>query len=151
MNTKNLIVGDYKKWLLYSFDGQDFNDHYHLFKALKNTSDVGNIRLNRSTEADKSSIIVSHDQVRDDLQITEHQKAQMITYLIDNYFHTEDVDTIYLEKTQQTDKIKNHGIVAAKNNPYHDKLEKVVVRQHPKESLYYNIQLVISLIFYVGV
>ena len=63
MNTKNLIVGDYKKWLLYSFDGQDFNDHYHLFKALKNTSDAGNIRLNRSTEADKSSIIVSHDQV----------------------------------------------------------------------------------------
>jgi Zn-dependent protease with chaperone function len=151
MNTKNLVVGDFKKWLLYSFEAQDFNEHFHLFNALKSGSNAGNVRMSRDTATVDTVFIVSHDQVVDDLQITENQKTQMIKYLIDNYFHTEDVDTIYREKTQQSDKLKNHGIVSEKDNRYQDKLEKVVVRQHPKESLYYNIQLIISVMFYVVV
>jgi hypothetical protein len=36
--------------------------------------------------------------VSEDLQVTEDQRTALIKYLIDNYFHSEEVDKVMREK-----------------------------------------------------
>jgi hypothetical protein len=146
MKTKNVVVGDFKKWLLYSFDRQEFKSHYDLFNALNAKATSGSITVSTSTSSvDVASFILSHDDVQDDLEISDDQRILFVKYLTDNYFKTEDIDGVFLEKNQMADKAKNHGFVTGKYNPYADPKEKIVVRPHPKESTYYSVQLVASL------
>jgi len=35
MKSNDAIIDDYRKWLLYSFDNNEFSNYYDLFKALK--------------------------------------------------------------------------------------------------------------------
>jgi Zn-dependent protease with chaperone function len=152
MKTKNVVVGDFKKWLLYSFDRQEFKSHYDLFNALNAKATSGSITVSTSiSSVDVASFILSHDDVQDDLEISDDQRILFIKYLTDNYFKTEDIDGVFLEKNQMADKAKNHGFVTGKYNPYADPKEKIVVRPHPKESTYYSVQLVASLLFYISI
>ncbi len=55
------------------------------------------------------------------MQIAESRRAAVLQYLVDNYFHTEDIDQVLVQKKQQSEKGKNHNYVA--DNPYEDERE----------------------------
>lgn len=146
MTTKNLIQGDYKKWLLYSFDKQEFKDYYDLFKSLKATENFGKIKFNKSD--DGLTYTLAHNAISDELEITEAQRGNFLQYLVENYFHTENVDEILIQKTQQADKGKNHNYIPVKDTTFQPDKDQYVVKPHPKETFYYTIKLIISFIFY---
>jgi Zn-dependent protease with chaperone function len=142
---KEFITQDYKKWLLYSFDNQHPETYYDLFKALKGKQDSGTVKI---TMSENSDITISADNVSDDLQITEDQRTALIKYLIDNYFHSEEVDKVMLEKRQRSEIAVNHNFLKSKNHSFTDQPTSYKVQAHPKESIYFNIKLVVSLLFY---
>lgn len=146
--TKPLTIGDYKKWLLYSFDNQNFETHYNLLKALKAGDSFKTVTVTTAGHSGTSTYTLSAEGISDSLEITDDQRNAFIKYLIDYYFQTDDVDSAMLEKTREGERAANHGNVAsgtrltASDQPY-------VVRQHRKESTYYNIRLTISVLFYL--
>jgi Zn-dependent protease with chaperone function len=148
MTTKELIISDYKKWLLYSFDNQDPETYYNLFKALTSGTDFGTVKITRSGD---TTILVSSEGVKDDLQISEDQCKSFIKYLIDNYFHSEEVDKVMLSKRQGSEKAKNHNFLGSNNPLANDQSAKYKVQPHPKESFYFNLKLFVSILFYAGV
>ncbi|MBT1698136.1 M48 family metallopeptidase [Fulvivirgaceae bacterium PWU4] len=143
---KSLTIGDYKKWLLYSFDNQNFETHYNLLKALK----AGDSFKTVTVTVAGNTYTLSAEGISDSLEITDDQRQAFIKYLIDYYFQTDDVDSAMLEKSQAGERAVNHGYVASGARG-HAPDEKYVVRQHPKESIYYNIRLTISALFYLAV
>src|SRR5882724_1584431 len=149
MNTKDVIIADYRKWLLYSFDNQDFNNYYNLCKALQAGDNFADIKIHHSDIQGVRTYHISLDQVKEDLQITEEQRQAFIKYLLTNYFQTDEIDEIHKEKTQQSEKSVNHNYLASKGSQFTEDKEVYSVPPHPKESTYFNIKLVISLLVYL--
>src|SRR5690349_912800 len=107
--TKPLTIGDYKKWLLYSFDNQNFETHYNLLKALKAGDSFKTVTVTTAGDADTSTYTLSAEGISDSLEITDDQRKAFIKYLIDYYFQTDDVDSAMLEKTREGERAANHG------------------------------------------
>lgn len=148
MQTKDATIGDYKKWLLYSFENQDFQTHYHLIKALKSGEDFGAISITTDESPSGKQFTISHGSIKDVLVIDEGQRKSFIKYLVDYYFESEDVDHIMVEKRQDSEKRSNHNLPG--NASYTLSAdEHYRVQQHPKEKTYYTIKLLFSIIVYV--
>jgi Zn-dependent protease with chaperone function len=148
MNVKALIVNDYKKWLLYNFGNQGFESHYQLFKALKSGETFGAITLKRDEKEGLWHWTISHEAVDADLQIAEGHGAAILQYLVDNYFHNEDIDQLLVEKKQHSEKGKNHNYVTEKHYGK-EEAGDYKIRQHPKESTYFNVKLAVSILMYL--
>lgn len=151
MNAEKTIVNDYKKWLLYSFDNQDFAKHYDLFTTLKTAKSFGATTVEESENAGLKVYLIFHANVSEGLQVTEEQRKSFIRYLVENYFHSEDVDEMMLSKKQQSEKDKNHNYLSPANHHYTTEKPDYKVKPHPKETTYYNVKLAISAIFYMAV
>lgn len=146
---KELILTDYKKWLLYSFDNQNFDNYYSLFKALQTGETFGTVQISKSEIQGDSAFILSVENIDDKLQITYEQKDKLLRYLIDNYFHSEDIDAVMKEKKRQSDIAINHNFIESKNTIHTNENVNFKVKPHPKETFYFNIKLVVSIFFYV--
>jgi Zn-dependent protease with chaperone function len=150
MDTKGVIMGDYKKWLLYSFENQDLETHYHLIKALETGEDFESIGVAVEEEQGSKRYTVSHASVNDDLVIDDEQRRTFIRYLIEYYFHTDDVDGMMVEKRENRNKEKNHQFAENGNHGAATDETYYRIRQHPKEIAYYNVKLIFSLLVYFG-
>ncbi len=139
-----LVNQDFKKWLLYSLDNQNFDTYYDLYKALQSRRSFGIVAL---TETEGGGFLISLPQIKDILVIDGEQRKALITYLIDNYFHTENIDELRLERTLRSEKDKNHVFLEERNRVPDQKLT-YKIKPHPKESTYFNIRLSISIVIY---
>lgn len=149
MQTKDSTIGDYKKWLLYSFENQDFQTHYHLIKALKSGQDFGSITITSEDAGGAKQFTVSHNNIGEVLVISDDQRKSFIKYLVDYYFQSDDVDNMMVEKRQVNEKQSNHHF--SWNGNYNLAADQVYkVNQHPKEKTYYTIKLLFSVIIYIA-
>lgn len=137
---------DYKKWLLYSFDKQPIENYHHLFTTLKNISGSGPISIEQSVGEGAKVFSIACEGIASKLELTESQKVLLQQYLVDNYFHTESVEHVIQENKRDAEKQKNHQYIQTNESAYRE--ETVEVKPHPKESRYYNIMLIISLLVY---
>jgi len=142
------LLNDYKKWLLYSFDNQGFENYYNLFKALETSTSFGTVTILKAFSDEQPRYTISVANISEELEVTEKQKVEFLKYLTDNYFKTAEVDEIMAERIRQSDVDKNHKFIEPKNQSFIDERSLYKVRPHPKETTYFNIRLVISLIFY---
>lgn len=149
MDVKAPSVNDYKKWLLYNFGNQGFESHYQLFKALKSGETFGAVTIGHSEKEGQRHWTISHEAVDADLQMADSQRAAVLQYLVDNYFHTEDIDQVLVQKKQHSEKGKNHNYVAEKHYGNEEEGD-YKIRQHPKESTYFNVKLVVSILMYLA-
>lgn len=149
MNAKPTVIGDYRKWLLYSFDNQEFKTYFNLFKALKQGESFDTIRISSTDNGEPKTYTIRHDGVSEDLQITDDQRTAFTRYLIDNYFHTENIDDVMSEKKVQSEKALNHHYLEDRANVLQESDTEFTIKPHPKETSYYNIKLTISIIFYL--
>jgi Zn-dependent protease with chaperone function len=146
MNTRNLIIGDYKKWLLYSFGNQEFNSFVALFKALESGRPSNKVSISPS---DGNSYLISVDSLYDDLQLNSEERSAFKDYLVEIYFHTHDVDALVLERKQSEEKKQNHNVFGPKREAHYKPGEDLLkVKQHPKEQTYFSIRLIISITAY---
>src|SRR5688572_7530716 len=143
------LLNDYKKWLLYSFDNQGFENYYNLFKALQSTSSFGTVTILKAIDGEQPRYTISVAGISEELEVTEKQRVEFLKYLTDNHFKTADVDEIMAERIRQSDVNKNHKFIEPKNQAFVDERSPYKVKPHPKETTYFNIRLVISLLFYV--
>jgi Zn-dependent protease with chaperone function len=147
---KEIVLNDYKKWLYYSFDNQTFENHYNLFKALQTGRDFEAVKILRSDNDGVHIYTVSVDSAAEELQLTDDERRMCIQYLVDNYFHTSDVEELMTERRQLSEMGKNHNFIGQNTTGSREETE-YRVKPHPKESFYFNIKLVVSLIFYAVV
>jgi len=145
------LLNDYKKWLLYSFDNQAFENYYNLFKALQTTNTSGAVRISKSVFHDQQHYTISLDHIDEELRVTEKQRSEFLQYLSDSYFKTDDIDAVMKEKTRQSDSARNHNFIEQKNNLYTEGKPDFTVKPHSKEITYFNIKLAVSLLFYLAV
>jgi Zn-dependent protease with chaperone function len=145
---KDLLVSDYKKWLLYSFDNQHFNNYYNLFKALESCDSFGSVTILKTSEGSETLYTVSAEGINDDLQITEQERRQFLRYLVEVYFRTDEVDQAMVEKTRESEIVLNHNFVDAKNSSSFGEDQSYQIKPHPKETTYFNIKLAISVLIY---
>jgi Zn-dependent protease with chaperone function len=143
------LLNDYKKWLLYSFDNQGFENYYNLFKALQTSTSFGTVTMLKIVKDERPRYTISVASIGEELEVTEKQRVEFLKYLTDNYFKTSEVDEIMVERIRQSDVDKNHKFIEPKNQEYNNNGSQYKVKPHPKETTYFNIRLVISLIFYV--
>jgi Zn-dependent protease with chaperone function len=143
------LLHDYKKWLLYSFDNQGFDNYYNLFKALETTNSFGTVTILKAINDEQLYYRISVNSIGEELEVTEKQRVDFLRYLTDNYFKTTDIDEIMAERIRQSDVDKNHKFIEPKNQVFSDEESQFKVKPHPKETRYFNIRLVISLIFYL--
>jgi len=148
MSIKPTITGDYRKWLLYSFDNQEINTYYDLFKALKQGGAFGATRISSTSDSGLTVYTISHDGAGDDLTINESQKEALAQYLIDNYFHTENVDEVISDKKEQSEKALNYNYIPVRDIQQEE--SEFSVKPHPKETTYFNIKFTISIIVYLA-
>jgi Zn-dependent protease with chaperone function len=147
MNTA-LAPSDYKKWLLYSFDNQNFENYYNLYKALQKGDTFGSVKVTKFEIQGVNSYAISLDNITEELQVTDEQRPVVLKYLIENYFHTEDLDQVMAEKKRQSEITKNHKFIEPDRSFHTQEKTDFKVKQHPKETFYFNIKLAISIIFY---
>lgn len=143
-----LLLNDYKRWLLYSFDNQNFENYYNLFKALHTQNTFGAVRIIKSENQGIKTYKVALDKIDEELLITEEQRLMFIRYLIDNYFHTDNVDDLMADKNRQSEIAKNHTFLEPKQIFLMEEKVDFKVKQHPKETFYFNIKLVLSIFIY---
>lgn len=147
MNTRTLLIGDYKKWLLYAFGKQELATYVELFKALQSGQSNGSVSVTIGPDGSK---IFSHATTGEDLQLTADQQLAFSRYLVQNYFHTESVDDLVAAKNLAAVKESNHAYLHKDNATPPSAREPFEIKPHPKEITYYNIKLVISLMFYLA-
>jgi Zn-dependent protease with chaperone function len=147
MNTRTLLIGDYRKWLLYAFGKQELSTYAELFKALKSGQSHGTINVTITADGSR---IFSHEKTNEDLQLTADQQQAFAQYLVQNYFHTEHVDDLIAEKRQETEKVSNHSYLDKKSGSEPSAKDLYTIKPHPKEITYFNIKLVISVLFYLS-
>ncbi|MBI3219936.1 MAG: M48 family metallopeptidase [Bacteroidetes bacterium] len=148
MNSE-LQLTDFRKWLIYSFDNQGFDNYYNLHKALETETSYKTIRLVRNDTDDRKSYLLSVDSVREQLVITDEQRGQFMRYLTDNYFQTNDLGALAAEKSRGAQEDKSHAFIGG-DKKYPTDLSNFKVKQHPKETAYYNIKLVFSVFIYLA-
>lgn len=146
---KELVLSDYKKWLLYTFGRENFESHYNLFKALLTRNSFGTVKITTSEIQGQKVYIASANGISEDLHVTEEQRAKLLEYLIQNYFQTSEPDALMIENKRQAEVSMNHNFLGTDTRDYADAGKPVVVRPHPKETLYFNIKLVISILVYL--
>jgi Zn-dependent protease with chaperone function len=144
---KQIVVGDYRKWLLYSFDRVSSDHIYELFKALENTQSFGIVTLSKLQEGG-TVFVISSEKVDEDLHITEDQKNQFSKYLRDNYFQHGDVEDPREEKTRIAEIAKNHKFISENDIAFRETSGGYKVKPHPKETAYYNAKLIFSILVY---
>lgn len=147
MSTRTLLIGDYKKWLLYAFGKQQLATYAELFKALQSGQSLGSIKV---ADGDDGSRIFSHENTSEELQLTADQQRAFAQYLVQNYFHTDKVDDLVAEKNLEAVKGANHSFLNKNNTMPPSAREPFKIKPHPKEITYYNIKLVVSVLVYVA-
>jgi Zn-dependent protease with chaperone function len=147
MNTRTLLIGDYRKWLLYAFGKQELSTYAELFKALQSGQPHGTINV---TITPDGSRVFSHEKTNEELQLTAEQQQAFAQYLVQNYFHTERVDDLIAEKREETERVSNHSYLNKENRPEPSAKESYTIKPHPKEITYFNIKLVISVLIYLS-
>ena len=148
---KQIVTGDYKKWLLYSFDRVSPDHIYELFKALENNQSFGIVTVTKLQEDSTTGFIISAEKVDEDLHVTEDQKNLLFKYIRENYFQHGDIGDPREEKMRIAEIAKNHKLTQDRDVTFLDTSGEYKVKQHPKEVSYYNIKLVFSLLVYLGV
>jgi Zn-dependent protease with chaperone function len=147
---KELVSSDYKKWLLYSFNSQNIEDLLHLYKALHSGDTFRAVKVSRTEDHGMPAYTISIDNVNEELLLTEEEKKKFLTYLVENYFKTDDVDKVMIEKTRESESQQNHRFIDP-SGTYDDPSEKIKVKPHPKETMYFNVRLAFSVLFYAVV
>ncbi|MFN8887336.1 MAG: hypothetical protein ACK5WF_07745, partial [Cyclobacteriaceae bacterium] len=71
----DLRMTDFKKWLIYSFGNQGFDNYYNLHKALEFEMSYKTIRLVREDTNSGKSFLLSADNVQEELMITDEQRG----------------------------------------------------------------------------
>jgi Zn-dependent protease with chaperone function len=145
METKNTIKGDYKKWLLYSFNSGDHQQVYDLYKALEQVRDSGSVKCQRAVQHEGSVLFVSAEHSGDDLIIREDQQEEFKKYLADNYLGTKDVGQWYKGKAEEIDREKNFGALSSEGYS----TGSIPVKPHPKELFYLKVRIAVAAIFYL--
>ncbi len=145
----DLQLTDFRKWLIYSFDNQGFDNYYNLHKALETESSYKTIRLVRQDTDGVKSFLISSDSVREELMITDEQRGQFMRYLTDNYFQTNDLSTLAAEKLRSAQIDKTQAFIGGEKK-YPTDSSQFKVKQHPKETAYFNSKLAISAFIYVS-
>ena len=116
--------------MLYSFEKQDFNNHYDLFKTLREGISSGNVQISRNIDDDAVSYTLSHEDINDNLRINEAQRESLKAYLVENYFKTEKIEELVHQKAQHLEKAKNHNFIDDKRDSFYDEQE-LKVKVHP--------------------
>ena len=143
------LLNDYKKWLSYSFDNQEFENYYNLFKALQSTNSFGTVNISKRLNDEGHAYIISVASIDDELEVTEKQRGEFIKYLTDNYFRTSSIDELMEEKLNHLDKAKNHKFIEPRNGTFSDPPTEFKIKPHPKETTYFNVKLVTSVLIYL--
>lgn len=138
---------DYRKWLLYNFDNQSFQNYHNLFKALDSARTFGSVQVRNEDENGMAMFAINVEGIDAELRISNDQRRAMLNYLAENYFSGVDPDEALLEKNRQADISRNHGAVERAEAAYESDFR---VKQHPKEKMYFSIRLVISLLVYAA-
>src|SRR5689334_21489750 len=112
------LLTDYKKWLLYSFDNQDFENYYNLFKALQTGNSHGTVTLLKTSKDEQPYYAIKVEGIAEELEVSEKQRVEFVRYLNDNYFKTADVDEEMAERIRQMDLTKNNGFIEPKNRAF---------------------------------
>ncbi|MFN8889538.1 MAG: M48 family metallopeptidase, partial [Cyclobacteriaceae bacterium] len=79
----------------------------------------------------------------------DEQRGYFMRYLAENYFQTNDLSALAAEKSRVTQVDKSHAFIGAEKK-YPTDLANFKVKQHPKETAYFNIKLVVSVFLYLA-
>ncbi len=149
MESNKLVQRDYKKWIIFNDKLGDFQCLYDLYKAVQLVENVGGVACSKINGSAECVYRVEQHGVDNILELVEDEKIEFLKYLSQYYFSDSDIEDWYKQKVFVRDKANNHNRLKKKALNFSKDKSVFEVRPHPKETKYYSLKLVFSILFYV--
>lgn len=143
------VTYDYKKWVLFNDSLKDHKNLYDLYCAIRDCKTVGPSHCEIDDVNALMKYKIRSQSVGDWLTIDEEDRLRLLSYMHDNYFHTNDIDKWFVEKQATVDKAANHNFLQP--NSVSDETTKVTVRPHSKETTYFGLKVFFASLGYLAI
>lgn len=138
---------DYRKWILFNNSLSDYKELYDLYRAIHDIKESGQSRCMAVQENGLLKYVVESKSMAEKLEVNEEGRRELIAYLVQHYFHTDNVEAWFKEKQGNHDRSVNHSHVT-NHSEYGSDGKMLSVKPHRKERRYFNVMLAFSVIVY---
>ncbi|UII26925.1 M48 family metallopeptidase [Fulvivirga maritima] len=141
------IEKDYRKWILFNNQIEDFQNLYELFTAVESRQGKGGVSI--EIEDSPGDFLMTVEQAGYDHTlgiIGEVERKGFLDYLVQHYFPNEEIEEWYQSKVQE--KEKSHNIHVSSSAV---RAENLDFKVHPKERRYYQWRVFFSSCVYLAI
>jgi Zn-dependent protease with chaperone function len=146
MQTTQNPSHDYKKWILFNNGLSDHQNLYDLYTAIKHKKKSNNTDCSEQQDSGIRRYLIECASVAEKLEVTEHERNDLLAYLVQHYFHTENVDEWFRQRQHERDIHNNHQYAGEEAQ----QKQEIEIEPHYKEARYYNIKLFVSILAYLS-
>jgi Zn-dependent protease with chaperone function len=151
MNPAQNPTQDFKKWITFNNSLSDHKNLYDLYNAVKDIRTASETRCTPLRQDDITKYLIECSAVGDSLIVEEEGRQELLSYLKQHYFRTENIDEWFRRKQSLQDKTSNHQYLPNEDDSFTNNANHASIHPHYKETRYYNIKVLFSALCYLAI